>query len=124
MTKFPWTNLSKVLVQNKLIISNFVPNDEFPNFGTSLADLHTTNQYKTLYYALEESSPEKKIVITKVDNWLVGEAEDVALIMDRHGEVILSLAAAWDYTAQHGAGETGGGEREQGRETEWDGCWS
>ncbi|KAF9502872.1 hypothetical protein BS47DRAFT_1402997 [Hydnum rufescens UP504] len=49
-------------------------------------DLHTTDQYKTLYYALEESSPEKKIVITKVDNWPVGEAEDVALIMDRHGE--------------------------------------
>ncbi|KAF9517746.1 hypothetical protein BS47DRAFT_1359509 [Hydnum rufescens UP504] len=114
MTKFPWTNLAKVLVQNKLIISNFVPNDEFPNFGTSLSDLHTTNQYKTLYYALEESSPEKKIVITKVDNWPVGEAEDVALIMDRHGEVILSLAAARDYTAQHGAGETGGGEGSKG----------
>ncbi|KAF9508555.1 hypothetical protein BS47DRAFT_1397713 [Hydnum rufescens UP504] len=114
MTKFPWTNLAKVLVQNKLIISNFVPNDKFPNFGTSLSDLHTTDQYKTLYYALEESSPEKKIVITKVDNWPVGEAEDVALITDRHGEVILSLAAARDYTARHGAGETGGGEGSKG----------
>ncbi|KAF9510247.1 hypothetical protein BS47DRAFT_1396172 [Hydnum rufescens UP504] len=70
MTKFPWTNLAKVLVQNKLIISNFVPNDKFPNFGTSLSDLHTTNQYKTLYYALKESSPEKKIVITK---WITGQ---------------------------------------------------
>ncbi|KAF9516798.1 hypothetical protein BS47DRAFT_1360028 [Hydnum rufescens UP504] len=114
MTKFPWTNLAKVLVQNKLIISNFVPNDKFPNFSTSLSDLHTTDQYKTLYYALKESSPEKKIVITKVDNWPVGEAEDVALITDRHGEVILSLAAAQDYTAQHGAGETGGGEGSKG----------
>ncbi|KAF9520803.1 hypothetical protein BS47DRAFT_1357200 [Hydnum rufescens UP504] len=111
MTKFPWTNLAKVLVQNKLIILNFVPNDKFLNFGMSLSDLHTTDQYKTLYYALKESSP---IVITKVDNWPVGEAEDVALIMDRHGEVILSLAAAQDYTAQHGAGETGGGEGTKG----------
>ncbi|KAF9504515.1 hypothetical protein BS47DRAFT_1368725 [Hydnum rufescens UP504] len=114
MTKFPWTNLTKVLVQNKLIILNFVPKNKFPNFSTSLSDLHTTNQYKTLYYALEESSPEKKIVITKVDNWPVGEAEDVALIMDRHGEVILLLAAAQDYTAQHGAGEPGGGEGRKG----------
>jgi hypothetical protein len=114
MTKFPWTNLSKVLVQNKLVILNFVPNDKFLNFGTSLADLHTTDQYKTLYYVLEESSPEKKIVITKVDNWPVGEAEDVALIMDRLGEVILLLAAAQDYTAWHGAGETGGGEGSKG----------
>ncbi|KAF9503574.1 hypothetical protein BS47DRAFT_1369442 [Hydnum rufescens UP504] len=119
MTKFPWTNLTKVLVQNKLIISNFVPNNEFPNFGMSLSDLHTTDQYKTLYYALEESSPEKKIVITKVDNWPVGEAEDVALITDRHGEVILLLAAAQDYTARHGAGETGGGEGSKG--VKWSG---
>ncbi|KAF9503504.1 hypothetical protein BS47DRAFT_1402342 [Hydnum rufescens UP504] len=114
MTKFPWTNLTKVLVQNKLIISNFVLNNEFLNFGMSLSDLHTTDQYKTLYYVLEESSPEKKIVITKVDNWPVGEAEDVALITDRHGEVIFSLAAAQDYTAWHGAGETGGGEGSKG----------
>ncbi|KAF9510244.1 hypothetical protein BS47DRAFT_1384071 [Hydnum rufescens UP504] len=34
--------------------------------------------------------------------------------MDRHGEVILLLAAAWDYTVQHGAGETGGGEGSKG----------
>jgi hypothetical protein len=38
----------------------------------------------------------------------------VALITDRHGEVILSLAAARDYTARHGAGETGGGEGSKG----------
>ncbi|KAF9511414.1 hypothetical protein BS47DRAFT_1395059 [Hydnum rufescens UP504] len=114
MTKFPWANLAKVLVQNKLIISNFVLNDEFLNFGRSLSDLHTTDQYKKLYYVLKESDPEKKTVITKVDNWPVGEAEDVALIMDRHGEMILLLAAAWDYTAQHGAGETGGGEGSKG----------
>ncbi|KAF9503478.1 hypothetical protein BS47DRAFT_1369507 [Hydnum rufescens UP504] len=104
MTKFPWTNLTKVLVQNKLIISNFVLNNEFLNFGI----------IKHCTMCSKESSPEKKIVITKVDNWPVGEAEDVALITDRHGEVIFSLAAAQDYTAWHGAGETGGGEGSKG----------
>ncbi|KAF9511327.1 hypothetical protein BS47DRAFT_1363848, partial [Hydnum rufescens UP504] len=114
MTKFPWTNLAKVLVQNKLIISNFVPNDEFRTSARH-SQILTHHQYS------EESSPEKKIVITKVDNWPVGEAEDVA---SYHGQAwrgdtlagsstgLYCLAWCWRDWRRG---------REQGGETERDG---
>jgi hypothetical protein len=108
VSKFPWTNLAKVLVNNKLVISNFVPDHEFPNFGSSHSDDHTTDQYKALYYALEETHSEKRITVTKLDDWPAGGAEDVALITDRCGEVILSLAAARDGAAGPSAEEIGG----------------
>ena len=111
LSVFPWTNLAKVLVQHRLVITNFVPDLAFPGFGSSYSDNHSTDEFKALYYALEETSPDRKITVSRLDNWPEGDPEDVALITDKDGKVILSLQGAKDGLAKKGMDESTGGSK-------------
>ena len=106
LSVFPWTNLSKILVQNHLIITNIVPDNEFKNFGSSYSDSHSTEEFKALYFALEEKSPEKRITVSKLDNWPDSATKDIALITDRDGKVVLTLQAEKDERANKGFEES------------------
>jgi hypothetical protein len=100
---FPWTNLAKVLLQHRLVITNIVPGHEFHEFGSSHSDYHSTEEFRALYFALEETSPGKKITVTQLDSWPEGNMGDFALITDRDGKVILSLWAAREGLARMGS---------------------
>ncbi|KAF9508072.1 hypothetical protein BS47DRAFT_1366230 [Hydnum rufescens UP504] len=103
MSVFPWTNLAKILIQHKLSITNFVLDCEFPNFRSSYVDGHSTDEFRALYFALEETSPDKRIGVSQLDNWPDSDADDIALITDREGAVILSLQTARDSVAKKGS---------------------
>ncbi|KAF9521047.1 hypothetical protein BS47DRAFT_1357000 [Hydnum rufescens UP504] len=103
MSMFPWTNLAKILIQHKLSITNFVLDHEFPNFGSSYVDGHSTDEFRALYFALEEMSPDKRIGVSQLDNWPDCDADDITLITDREGAVILSLQTARDSVAKKGS---------------------
>jgi hypothetical protein len=106
LSVFPWTNLSKILVQNQLVITNIVPDNEFKDFGSSYSDNHTTEEFKALYFALEEKNPMKQITVSKLDNSPDSAMEDIALIIDRDGKVMLTLQAAKDGLASKGFEES------------------
>ena len=103
MSVFPWTNLAKILVQHKLSITNFVLDHEFPNFGSSYVDGHSTDEFRALYFALEEKNPDKRIKVSQFGDWPDGDAKDIALVTDREGGVILSLQTARDFIAKKGS---------------------
>ncbi|KAF9518615.1 hypothetical protein BS47DRAFT_1358705 [Hydnum rufescens UP504] len=103
MSMFPWTNLAKILIQHKLSITNFVLDCEFPNFRSSYVDGHSTDEFRALYFALEETSPDKRIGVSQLDNWPDSDADDIALITDREGAVILSLQTVRDSVAKKGS---------------------
>jgi hypothetical protein len=51
----------------------------------------------------EEMRPDKRIRVSQLDNWLNGDADNIALITDREGVVILSLWTARDSVAKKGS---------------------
>ncbi|KAF9505347.1 hypothetical protein BS47DRAFT_1400460 [Hydnum rufescens UP504] len=103
MSVFPWTNLAKILIWHKLSITNFVLDREFPNFGSSYVDGHSTDEFRALYFALEEMNPDNRIGVSQLDNWPDSDADDIALITDREGAVILSLQTVRDSVAKKGS---------------------
>src|ERR1700676_4967406 len=103
MSVFPWTNLAKILIQHKLSITNFVLDHEFPNFGSSYVDGHSTDEFRALYFALEEKNPDKRIKVSQFGDWPDGDAKDITLVTDREGGVILSLQTARDFIAKKGS---------------------
>ncbi|KAF9508448.1 hypothetical protein BS47DRAFT_1397761 [Hydnum rufescens UP504] len=93
---FPWTNLAKILIEHKLILRNFLPNAQFPNFSSEYSDHYGTSHWKALYFALQDTNPERKVTLSSLDDWPEGDASDILLIVDHNGDVILSLKGARD----------------------------
>ncbi|KAF9507831.1 hypothetical protein BS47DRAFT_1398290 [Hydnum rufescens UP504] len=88
---FPWMNLAKILIEHKLILRNFLPNAQFPNFGSEYSDHYGMSHWKALYFALQDTNPERKVTLSSLDDWPEGDASDIPLIVDHNGDVILSL---------------------------------
>ncbi|KAF9502955.1 hypothetical protein BS47DRAFT_1402902 [Hydnum rufescens UP504] len=95
---FPWTNLAKILIEHKLVLRNFLPNAQFPNFGSEYSDHYGTSHWKALYFTLQDTNPERK-----------GDASDIPLIVDHNGDVILLLKGARDAASKKVAGGSSGG---------------
>ncbi|KAF9508883.1 hypothetical protein BS47DRAFT_1365646 [Hydnum rufescens UP504] len=93
---FPWMNLVKILIEHKLILRNFLPNAQFPNFGSEYSDHYGTSHWKALYFALQDTNPERKVTLSSLDDWPEGDASDVPLIVDHNGDMILLLKGARD----------------------------
>ncbi|KAF9511901.1 hypothetical protein BS47DRAFT_1363541 [Hydnum rufescens UP504] len=74
---FPWTNLAKILIEHKLILRNFLPNAQFPNFGSEYSDHYGTSHWKALYFALQDTNPERKVTLSSLDDWPEGDASDI-----------------------------------------------
>ncbi|KAF9512337.1 hypothetical protein BS47DRAFT_1363241 [Hydnum rufescens UP504] len=106
---FPWTNLAKILIEHKLVLRNFLPNAQFPNFGSEYSDHYGTSHWKALYFALQDTNPERKVTLSSLDDWPEGDASDIPLIVDHNGDVILSLKGARDAASKKVAGGSSGG---------------
>ena len=52
---------------------------------------------------LEEKNPDKRIKVSQLCNWPDGDAENIVLITDREGGVILSLQTVRDFVAKKGS---------------------
>ena len=102
---FPWMNLAKVLVEHKLVLRNFLPDAIFPNFSSKYSDCYGTLHWKSLYFTLEDTSPNRKIMLSSLNNWPEEDPSDISLIVDYNGEVILSLKEARDAAFKKVAGE-------------------
>ncbi|KAF9504986.1 hypothetical protein BS47DRAFT_1368401 [Hydnum rufescens UP504] len=106
---FPWTNLAKILIEHKLVLRNFLPNAQFPNFGSEYSDHYGTSHWKALYFTLQDTNPERKVTLSSLDDWPEGDASDIPLIVDHNGDVILSLKGARDAASKKVAGGSSGG---------------
>ncbi|KAF9506517.1 hypothetical protein BS47DRAFT_1399412 [Hydnum rufescens UP504] len=106
---FPWTNLAKILIEHKLVLRNFLPNAQFPNFGSEYSDHYGMSHWKALYFALQDTNPERKVTLSSLDDWPEGDASDILLIVDHNGDVILSLKGARDAASKKVAGGSSGG---------------
>ncbi|KAF9504210.1 hypothetical protein BS47DRAFT_1368951 [Hydnum rufescens UP504] len=78
MSMLPWTNLAKILIQHKVCAGLQVP------------------QLQIFLW----------IRVSELDNWLDGDADDITLITDREGAVILSLQTVRDSMAKKGSEES------------------
>ncbi|KAF9503804.1 hypothetical protein BS47DRAFT_1369260 [Hydnum rufescens UP504] len=106
---FPWTNLVKILIEHKLVLRNFLPNAQFPNFGSEYSDHYGTSHWKALYFALQDTNPERKVTLSSLDDWPEGDASDIPLIVDHNGDMILSLKGARDAASKKVTGGSSGG---------------
>ncbi|KAF9504178.1 hypothetical protein BS47DRAFT_1368974 [Hydnum rufescens UP504] len=87
----PWMNLVKILIKHKLILRNFLPNAQFPNFGSEYSDHYGTSHWKALYFTLQDTNPERKVTPSSLNDWPEGDALDILLIVDYNGDVILLM---------------------------------
>ncbi|KAF9503988.1 hypothetical protein BS47DRAFT_1369123 [Hydnum rufescens UP504] len=106
---FPWMNLVKILIKHKLILRNFLPNAQFPNFGSEYSDHYGTSHWKALYFALQDTNPERKVTLSSLDDWPEGDALDILLMVDHNGDMILSLKGARDAASKKVTGGSSGG---------------
>ncbi|KAF9518957.1 hypothetical protein BS47DRAFT_1388633 [Hydnum rufescens UP504] len=113
---FPWTNLAKILIEHKLVLRNFLPNAQFPNFGSEYSDHYGTSHWKALYFALQDTNPERKVTLSSLDDWPEGDALDIPLIVDHNGDMILSLKGARDAASKEGRWRELGGVTKKIRE--------
>ncbi|KAF9513648.1 hypothetical protein BS47DRAFT_1393051 [Hydnum rufescens UP504] len=106
---FPWTNLVKILIEHKLILRNFLPNAQFPNFSSEYSDHYGMSHWKALYFVLQDTNPKRKVTLSSLNDWPEGDALDILLIVDHNGDVILSLKGARDAASKKVTGGSSGG---------------
>ncbi|KAF9504550.1 hypothetical protein BS47DRAFT_1368716 [Hydnum rufescens UP504] len=88
---------------------NFLPNAQFPNFSSEYSDHYGTSHWKALYFALQDTNPERKVTLSSLDDWPEGDALDIPLIVDHNGDMILLLKGARDAASKKVAGGSSGG---------------